>query len=512
MALTKIKETGIADDAVTAGKIAAGAVVADITTGSVTATHLAGSIPLSKTNLTAGNGISLATDTVSVSSTLGHVTGVGTLSSLTTSGVVLGANGSDSAPSFSFSSDTNTGVYRVSADTLGITASGNRQVRFFDGDTYFDSRIYAHVGSVGNPSYCFNDDTDTGIYKVASNQIGIATNGTRRIKIDASGETAIEGTLITSGSATFAGTATAPTFRATSTLISADNMFIAGGQFYLGAENGSTDNTWRMYGYTGDFILQSRRSGTWATRFSLDGSDNATFAGKLYNSNRTNFGASSEDTSNGITTLWKDNNDVSLPTLYLRQYADSSTTPSPLATFYSDVNNNRRALLKIDGHGNPENASIWFVTRDNEWTMGAEHEGNFIISDESNGLGTSRLTIDSSGNTTFSSPVTFNDNINAPRIISSTGTTSIPYNDSYTIHTISNSAGAMWLINAYLANTDSPNNYHCIALLTAGNNVYRITHLQTANNLTLSLVGADVRAVQSSGGTQTVYKTITRLA
>jgi hypothetical protein len=134
------------------------------------------------------------------------ITSVGTLTSLTTSGVVLGADGSTSAPSFSFSSDTNTGVYRVSADTLGITASGNRQVRFFDGDTYFDSRIYAHVGSVGNPSYCFNDDTDTGIYKVASNQIGIATNGTRRIKIDASGETAIEGTLITSGSATFAGT------------------------------------------------------------------------------------------------------------------------------------------------------------------------------------------------------------------------------------------------------------------------------------------------------------------
>ena len=123
-----------------------------------------------------------------------------------------------------------------------------------------------------------------------------------------------------------------------------------------------------------------------------------------------------------------------------------------------------------------------------------------------------RLEIDQDGGTTFSNSVTFNDNISAPRYISSTGTTSIPYNDSYTIHTISNSAGAMWLINAYLASTDTPNNYHCIALLTAGNNLYRITHLQTANNLTLSLVGADVRAVQTSGSTQTVSKTITRLA
>ena len=86
MALTKIKETGIADDAITAGKIASGAVVADITSGSVTATHLAGSIPLSKTNLTAGNGISIATDTVAVNSSLSHVTSVGTLGSLSVGG------------------------------------------------------------------------------------------------------------------------------------------------------------------------------------------------------------------------------------------------------------------------------------------------------------------------------------------------------------------------------------------------------------------------------------------
>ena len=86
MALTKIKETGIADDAIPAGKIASGAVVADITSGSVTATHLAGSIPLSKTNLTAGNGISIATDTVAVNSSLSHVTSVGTLGSLSVGG------------------------------------------------------------------------------------------------------------------------------------------------------------------------------------------------------------------------------------------------------------------------------------------------------------------------------------------------------------------------------------------------------------------------------------------
>lgn len=205
------------------------------------------------------------------------ITSVGTLTSLTTSGVVLGADGSTSAPSFSFSSDTNTGVYRVSADTLGITASGNRQVRFFDGDTYFDSRIYAHVGSVGNPSYCFNDDTDTGIYKVASNQIGIATNGTRRIKIDASGETAIEGTLITSGSATFAGSLTVHG----DAHINDDNtdgrIYISSrgtgdaGHFIRGSDQNLSLNAG---GSTGQFRFEIN-GGAW---LSTDNSGNATFS------------------------------------------------------------------------------------------------------------------------------------------------------------------------------------------------------------------------------------------
>jgi len=114
MALTKIKTGGIADDAITAGKIASGAVVADITSGSVTAAHLAGSIPLSKTNLTAGNGISIATDTVSVSSTLGHVTSVGTLGALN----VTGAQSGDFLAKL-----TSSNAYGLYVKTVGTTTS-----------------------------------------------------------------------------------------------------------------------------------------------------------------------------------------------------------------------------------------------------------------------------------------------------------------------------------------------------------------------------------------------------
>ena len=238
------------------------------------------------------------------------ITSVGTLTSLTTSGVVLGADGSTSAPSFSFSSDTNTGVYRVSADTLGITASGNRQVRFFDGDTYFDSRIYAHVGSVGNPSYCFNDDTDTGIYKVASNQIGIATNGTRRIKIDASGETAIEGTLITSGSATFAGSLTVHG----DAHINDDNtdgrIYISSrgtgdaGHFIRGSDQNLSLNAG---GSTGQFRFEIN-GGAW---LSTDNSGNATFSGAV--TTNSTFDGVDIATRDGVLTSTTTTANAALP-------------------------------------------------------------------------------------------------------------------------------------------------------------------------------------------------------
>ena len=83
-------------------------------------------------------------------------------------------------------------------------------------------------------------------------------------------------------SPTFTGTATAPKFRATSQIISADNMFMAGGQFYLGAEDSNTNDTYRMYGYdAGKFILQTRKSGTWTTRFEISSAGAAAFSGTV---------------------------------------------------------------------------------------------------------------------------------------------------------------------------------------------------------------------------------------
>ena len=49
-----------------------------------------------------------------------------------------------------------------------------------------------------------------------------------------------------------------------------DNLFCSGGQVYFGALDGTTDNTYRMYVSSGQLITQSRESGTWTNRLTIN--------------------------------------------------------------------------------------------------------------------------------------------------------------------------------------------------------------------------------------------------
>lgn len=94
---------------------------------------------------------------------------------------ILLSDGTGSSPSLSFSSDTNTGVYRVGADTLGFATAGTGWWEV--SSTGILSPIVAgpiiinNDGTAGAPSYTFAD-TDTGLYHVGSNIAGITAGGT----------------------------------------------------------------------------------------------------------------------------------------------------------------------------------------------------------------------------------------------------------------------------------------------------------------------------------------------
>lgn len=102
------------------------------------------------------------------------------------SGILKGLDGSSAAPFFTFSADTNTGMYRIAADRLGFSAGGTVGI---DIDTtrveIFNMPIHTGAGTAAAPSYSFSLDNDTGAYNSTTNAYSIATNGVETVRFDA---------------------------------------------------------------------------------------------------------------------------------------------------------------------------------------------------------------------------------------------------------------------------------------------------------------------------------------
>jgi len=88
-------------------------------------------------------------------------------------------DGTGAAPVYSFVADTNTGIYRSASDRLSISAGGSSQCTIGGGALVMDNStaIYAADGSAGSPSFTFGNDTDTGIYRFGTNSIAISCSG-----------------------------------------------------------------------------------------------------------------------------------------------------------------------------------------------------------------------------------------------------------------------------------------------------------------------------------------------
>lgn len=88
----------------------------------------------------------------------------------------LAENGSVSAPSYSFSLDTNTGLWRVSTGCIGVSGDGLEIVRF-QAPGGSNPQVLIANGSATVPSLGVGSDTGTGIYKFAASALGVAAAG-----------------------------------------------------------------------------------------------------------------------------------------------------------------------------------------------------------------------------------------------------------------------------------------------------------------------------------------------
>lgn len=129
--------------------------------------------------------------------------------------------GSEAAPGVAFSSDLDTGMWRVSANTIGFSCNGAEVFELattgasvigdldvsgtITGTFGFGSAILAPDGTVLLPAYSFTNDPTDGIYRIGSHNYGFSINATKLLDLGAAA-VGITGALSVSTNATIGGT------------------------------------------------------------------------------------------------------------------------------------------------------------------------------------------------------------------------------------------------------------------------------------------------------------------
>ena len=101
------------------------------------------------------------------------------------SGRLVLIDGTAATPAIGFTSETNTGWYRSAAGTLGISILGASRGTITASLVSFDGAVQSAsngsfrgtLGGSGSPTFTFTSDTDTGMYQYNSNIVGIACGG-----------------------------------------------------------------------------------------------------------------------------------------------------------------------------------------------------------------------------------------------------------------------------------------------------------------------------------------------
>ena len=108
--------------------------------------------------------------------------------------VLLGPGGPASAPAYSFSGDTNTGMYSDSGDNLSFAVGGSNILTMFDGAANLVAILRVNSGDVSSPGFQFRLDNNTGMSNPGGDILGFSTGGLEKMRIDPSGNVGVNET------------------------------------------------------------------------------------------------------------------------------------------------------------------------------------------------------------------------------------------------------------------------------------------------------------------------------
>ncbi|HTK59884.1 MAG TPA: tail fiber domain-containing protein [Candidatus Baltobacteraceae bacterium] len=108
--------------------------------------------------------------------------------------------GSLTAPSYSFIGDTNTGFYSSGADSFSFVTNGVARTTINNSGTTVNSGVLSlPAGTNAAPSLTFTGDTNTGIFRGTADTLSFVTNGVTGMTVSATNNVVIPGALTVNG-------------------------------------------------------------------------------------------------------------------------------------------------------------------------------------------------------------------------------------------------------------------------------------------------------------------------
>lgn len=165
-----------------------------ITKGGTGATTPAGAINALMPSQTTNNGKILKTDGSNVAWADLNDNSKLPLAGGTMSGALILALGTAGAPGLSLSG-TSTGLYSMGTNQIGISINGIQNWKIdssgIEGGTVGSAYVKQSAGAVTAPTFSFSGDDDTGMFRSAADNLSFSTGGAEAIHVDAAGNVGI---------------------------------------------------------------------------------------------------------------------------------------------------------------------------------------------------------------------------------------------------------------------------------------------------------------------------------
>ena len=137
-------------------------------------------------NLTAGLA---GTATININGTVGATTpAAGAFTTVSASGVASFANGAVGTPSVTFTSDPDSGMFRIGANNLGVAVNGAKVLDISTTGLGVTGTTLSGDGTVSLPGIGFASDPDNGIFRIGTNNFAIACAGANVMEFKSGGE------------------------------------------------------------------------------------------------------------------------------------------------------------------------------------------------------------------------------------------------------------------------------------------------------------------------------------